>query len=59
LTYAVIGVLADDDNLERRERALVEGTKNVAPGRENLSRGVFGADKIGKLLKIWLIELLL
>ena len=57
LSRSVVGVLTDDDHLDRLKRAKVEGIEDVCTGRIAWAGLIFGLDKVGKGLKIGGVKL--
>ena len=56
LPGAVVGILADDDDLQFVEGAFVEGPEDIAAARVDASRGVFLPDEIGQGDEIGFLE---
>ena len=59
LTRAVVGILADDHHLDRRQRRQVQGVKDVAAARiDDLARLPLSLQKRPQALHVALLELL-
>ena len=58
LTGTMVGVLTNDDYLDRIERTMIECGKNILPFRIAGMRFILLLDLLGKPEKVWFFEFL-